>query len=210
MTGKVRNHIYNANGMAMSIPLPDSDRIVWMDLEMTGLNVDIDHILEIACLITDDQLNIVVEGPNLILHQPESVMNEMNDWCKEHHGQSGLTEAVIKSDISLQMAEVSMLSFLRQHVPQGKCPLGGNSIHVDKKFLDKYMPQLMHHLHYRIIDVSSIKELCRRWYPSVYSRVSAKKGAHRAMDDIRESIHELKLYRSSIFCEPENGLGYVL
>ncbi|CAK8682406.1 unnamed protein product [Clavelina lepadiformis] len=173
------------------------DRLVWVDLEMTGLDIENDVILEMACLVTDGSLNVLAKGPNLVIHQPGKVLDRMNDWCKEHHGKSGLTDAVRQSQISLQTAEYQMLSFIRSHVPAKCCPLAGNSVHVDKKFLDKYMPQFTDHLHYRIIDVSTIKELCRRWYPDL--EVPLKATNHRAMDDITESIEELKFYQNSVF-----------
>uniref|UniRef100_A0A8D2L1N7 RNA-binding protein 7 n=1 Tax=Varanus komodoensis TaxID=61221 RepID=A0A8D2L1N7_VARKO len=148
---------------------------------MTGLDIEKDQIIEMACLITDSDLNILAEGPNLIINQPDELLDSMSEWCKEHHGKSGLTKAVRESTISLRQAEYEFLSFVRQQTPPGLCPLAGNSVHADKKFLDKHMPQFMKHLHYRIIDVSTVKELCR------------------ALDDIRESIKELRFYRNSIF-----------
>ncbi|XP_069081029.1 oligoribonuclease, mitochondrial isoform X2 [Pleurodeles waltl] len=148
-------------------------RMVWVDLEMTGLDIEKDQIIEMACLITDADLNILAE--------------------------SGLTQAVRESKIALQQAEYEFLSFVRQHTRPGLCPLAGNSVHADKKFLDKYMPQFMKHLHYRIIDVSTVKELCRRWYPDDYEHAPKKKATHRALDDITESIKELQFYRDHIF-----------
>ncbi|KAE8288154.1 Oligoribonuclease, mitochondrial [Larimichthys crocea] len=176
-----------------------SQRMVWVDLEMTGLDVDKDRIIEMACIITDSDLNILAEGPNLIINQPDSLLDGMSDWCKEHHGKSGLTQAVRDSKITLEQAEYEFLSFVRQHTPPGQCPLAGNSVHADKRFLDKYMPQFMYHLHYRIIDVSTIKELCRRWFPEEYKIVPHKKASHRALDDIWESIKELQYYRANVF-----------
>ncbi|XP_032085952.1 oligoribonuclease, mitochondrial [Thamnophis elegans] len=174
-------------------------RIVWVDLEMTGLDIEKDQILEMACLVTDSGLNILAEGPNLIINQPDELLDGMSDWCKEHHGKSGLTKAVKESTVSLRQAEYEFLSFIRQQTPPGVCPLAGNSVHADKKFLDKHMPQFMKHLHYRIIDVSTVKELCRRWYPEDYEAAPKKSAAHRALDDIRESIKELHFYRNHIF-----------
>ncbi|KAJ8412590.1 hypothetical protein AAFF_G00129260 [Aldrovandia affinis] len=174
-------------------------RLVWVDLEMTGLDIEKDHIIEMACIITDSDLNILAEGPHLIIKQPDELLDGMSDWCKEHHGKSGLTQAVRDSKMSLQQAEYEFLSFVRDHTPPGHCPLAGNSVHADKKFLDKYMPQFMRHLHYRIIDVSTIKELCRRWFPEEYKLAPHKKASHRALDDIQESIKELKFYRANIF-----------
>ncbi|KAG8569491.1 hypothetical protein GDO81_014432 [Engystomops pustulosus] len=140
-----------------------------------------------------------LEGPNLIIKQPDELLDSMSNWCKEHHGKSGLTQAVRDSKISLAQAEYEFLSFIRKHTPPGVCPLAGNSVHVDKQFLNKYMPQFMRHLHYRIIDVSTVKELCRRWYPVEYECAPKKAASHRALDDIRESIKELQFYRQSIF-----------
>uniref|UniRef100_UPI00398F2529 small fragment nuclease n=1 Tax=Pristiophorus japonicus TaxID=55135 RepID=UPI00398F2529 len=176
-------------------------RMVWVDLEMTGLDIEKDKIIEMACIITDSDLNILAEGPHLIVNQPNELLDGMSDWCTEHHGKSGLTQAVRDSKISLQQAEYEFLSFVRQHTPPGLCPLAGNSVHADKKFLDKYMPQFMKHLHYRIIDVSTIKELCRRWYPDEYEDAPKKKASHRALDDIHESIKELQFYRMHVFKE---------
>ncbi|XP_060941978.1 small fragment nuclease isoform X2 [Limanda limanda] len=176
-----------------------SQRMVWVDLEMTGLDIEKDQIIEMACIITDSDLNILAEGPNLIIKQKDELLDGMSDWCKEHHGKSGLTQAVRDSKITLEQAEYEFLSFVRQHTPPGKCPLAGNSVHADKRFLDKYMSQFMYHLHYRIIDVSTIKELCRRWFPEEYKMTPHKKANHRALTDIRESIKELQYYRANIF-----------
>ncbi|XP_067910011.1 small fragment nuclease [Heterodontus francisci] len=176
-------------------------RMIWVDLEMTGLDIEKDQIIEMACIITDSDLNILAAGPHLIVNQPNELLDGMSDWCTEHHGKSGLTQAVRDSKISLQQAEYEFLSFVRQHTPPGLCPLAGNSVHADKKFLDKYMPQFMKHLHYRIIDVSTIKELCRRWYADEYEDAPKKKASHRALDDIHESIKELQFYRTHIFKE---------
>ncbi|XP_060084430.1 oligoribonuclease, mitochondrial-like [Ylistrum balloti] len=147
-----------------------TERLVWVDLEMSGLDISKDHILEMACLITNGGLDVVAEGPNLIINQPDSVLDGMGDWCKNHHGQSGLTEAVKKSNISLASAEQEMLKFIQQHTLPNCAILSGNSVHADKVFLDKYMPQFMAHLHYRIVDVSTVKELCRRWYPEEFKK----------------------------------------
>uniref|UniRef100_A0A8C4QZI3 Oligoribonuclease, mitochondrial n=1 Tax=Eptatretus burgeri TaxID=7764 RepID=A0A8C4QZI3_EPTBU len=174
-------------------------RMVWVDLEMTGLDIETDEIIEMACIITDSNMNIIAEGPNLIIHQPDSLLDNMSDWCKTHHGKSGLTQAVRSSNISLQAAEYEFLSFVRQHTPPGACPLAGNSVHADKKFLERFMPQFTRHLHYRIIDVSTIKELCLRWYPEDFEQAPQKRASHRALDDIRESIKELTFYRKHIF-----------
>ncbi|XP_045139375.1 oligoribonuclease, mitochondrial-like [Portunus trituberculatus] len=176
-----------------------TERLVWVDLEMTGLDVSKEEIMEAAVIVTDSDLNIVAEGPNLVLKVEDKILDNMNDWCKEHHGKSGLTEACRKSTISLSAAEDQLLQFVANHTEKGKAPLAGNSVHADKKFLDKYMPKLMKHLHYRIVDVSTVKELCRRWYPEQFSMVPTKKVSHRALEDIKESIEELSYYKSSIF-----------
>lgn len=195
--GNMSRYYNNCNGGGEQQKL--RKRLVWVYLEMTGLDPDTCHILEMACLITDEDLNIVAEGPNIIIKQSDEILKNMNDWCKKHHGESGLTEQVRASDTNLQKAEFEMLGFVRQHTAPGYCPLAGNSVHVDKVFLQKYMPLFMHHLHYRIVDVSTLKELCRRWYPEDYSNSPQKMAAHRAMDDIRESVKELRYYRKSIF-----------
>lgn len=174
-----------------------ANRLVWMDLEMTGLDPEVDTILEIATIITDKELNIVAEGPNIVVHQSESVLESMNDWCKVHHGKSGLTERVRKSEVSLEQAEQMTLDFIRAHVPERVSPLCGNSIHQDRRFLVRYMPSLESYMHYRNIDVSTIKELASRWYPQVSQ--PAKRGEHLALADIRESIDELKYYREKLF-----------
>jgi len=173
------------------------DYLVWMDLEMTGLDPNVDTILEIATIITDGQLNIVAEGPNIVIHQPDSVLDVMNDWCKDHHGRSGLTEKVRASTISMCDAEQQSLDFIKTHVPKGVSPLCGNSIHQDRRFLVPYMPILEAYLHYRNIDVSTVKELTRRWYPHV--EAPKKAGEHLALADVRESIAELNFYRETIF-----------
>ncbi len=182
---------------AMSFDKDAKKRIVWVDLEMSGLDIEKEHILEMSCLITDGDLNIVAEGPEVIINQSDEVLENMGEWCKSTHGKTGLTEAVKKSKIDIKTAENMMLEFIKQHVPKGLCPLAGNSIHVDRMFLNKYMPRFNEHLHYRIIDVSTIKELSTRWYPN--NKFFAKYNVHRSLDDIKESIEELKHYRSTIF-----------
>ncbi|CAH2084952.1 unnamed protein product [Euphydryas editha] len=179
----------------------EAKRIVWVDLEMTGLDINKDHILEIACLVTDANLNVIAEGPNIIIHQPDEILNAMNDWCIAQHGESGLTEASRKSNISVKEAENKILNFVKSYVPEKKCPLGGNSVYMDRLFLRKYMPNLNEYLHYRIIDVSTIKELAKRWYKKEYSRLPPKKFQHRCLSDIKESIEELKYYKENIFKE---------
>ncbi|XP_039755157.1 probable oligoribonuclease [Pararge aegeria] len=174
-------------------------RIVWVDLEMTGLNIDKDYILEIACLVTDADLNLVAAGPNIIVHQSDEVLHNMNEWCITQHGESGLTDASRVSKVSATDAENEILNFVKLHAPEKKCCLAGNSVYMDRLFIRKYMPKLNDYLHYRIIDVSTIKELARRWYPREYARIPQKKFEHRCLNDILESIEELKYYKQHIF-----------
>jgi len=173
------------------------DHLVWMDLEMTGLEPDTDTILEMAILITDAELNIVAEGPSLAIHHDEAVLAAMGDWCKTHHGASGLSDRVRASAIDMAAAEAMALDFVRLHVPERTSPLCGNSIHQDRRFLVRHMPRLEAYMHYRNIDVSTVKELARRWYPGI--RPPVKRAAHLALDDVRESIAELAYYRRTVF-----------
>lgn len=173
--------------------------IVWMDLEMSGLEPDRDRILEMATIITDSELKIVAEGPELVVHQPDAVLDLMDAWNTKHHGESGLTDRVRASRVSESDAEAQTLDFIRTYCDERTAPLAGNSIHQDRRFLSRYMTGLNNYLHYRIIDVSSIKELGRRWFPSTLDRMPAKRNAHRAIDDVRESIEELRFYRRNLF-----------
>lgn len=175
-----------------------SELLVWMDLEMTGLDAERDTILEIATLVTDAELAVVAEGPSLVIHQPQSVLDAMDDWNREHHGASGLIERSLCSKIGLAEAEAQTLDFVRAHCAERTSPLCGNSIHQDRRFLAHYMPTLEAYFHYRNIDVSTVKELVRRWYPGG-AEPPAKKHAHLALDDIRESIDELLFYRRNYF-----------
>ena len=177
---------------------PRDDLLVWMDMEMSGLEPDRDVILEIATLITDASLTVLVEGPVLAVHQPDAVLEAMDDWNREHHGASGLTARVRASQLSTADAEAQSLAFVAEHCSARSSPLCGNSIHQDRRFLARYMPQLDRYLHYRNVDVSTIKELVRRWYPDG-PPPPEKKHAHLALDDIRESIDELRFYRSQYF-----------
>jgi len=170
------------------------DTLVWIDLEMTGLDPDRDHIIEIATIVTDARLDAVAVGPCLVLHQPQAVMDAMDEWNTRHHGASGLTERVLASRISEDDAQARTLEFLHQHVAPGASPLCGNSICQDRRFLARWMPGLEAFFHYRNLDVSTLKELCRRWAPGIAQGV-VKRGGHRALDDIRESIEELRYYR---------------
>lgn len=177
--------------------------LAWMDLEMTGLEPDRHTIVEIATIITDDELEIVAEGPDLVVFQPETALAEMDDFVVNMHTRSGLLDQIRASTLSLEDAGAQTLEFIKQHVPEARTvPLCGNSIGTDRRFLDRYLPDIEHHLHYRCVDVSTIKELVRRWHPEVLKQVPNKKTSHRALDDIRESIDELRFYRSMVFPGP--------
>ena len=174
--------------------------LAWIDLEMTGLDADHDVILEIAVLVTDDDLAIVAEGPDLVVHAPAEALDGMEAVVVKMHRDSGLRKEVESSTLSVEQAGVAVLEFLRQHIPDaGTVPLCGNSIATDRRFLARYLPEVDGWFHYRSIDVSTVKELSRRWYPQAYKAAPTKAGGHRALDDIRESVAELAYYRSAIF-----------
>ncbi len=174
-----------------------TNNLVWMDLEMTGLDPDVETIIEIATIITDGKLNILAEGPSLVIHQPDDILDRMDEWNTKHHGDSGLIAKVRASKLSLADAEEQTLAFIKQYVVKGESPLCGNSIHQDRRFLVRYMPNLEAYVHYRNIDVSTIKELGRRWYPT--KKAPIKRAQHLALSDVRESIKELAYYRKHIF-----------
>ncbi|CAI7974382.1 Oligoribonuclease [Frankia sp. Hr75.2] len=181
------------------------DRLVWIDCEMTGLDAGSDLLLEVACLVTDSELTVLDEGIDLVLAAPDAALDQMLPVVREMHETSGLTEAVRGSDLKLDEAEEQLLSYIRRFVPEArKAPLCGNSIATDRTFIARYLPQLDTFLHYRMIDVSSIKELARRWYPRAYYAAPVKSGGHRALADIRESIEELRYYREILFV-PQPG-----
>ncbi|MDW2104237.1 oligoribonuclease [Vibrio sp. 1580] len=172
--------------------------LIWVDLEMTGLDPETHKIIEIASIVTDSELNILAEGPVLAIHQPEEELVKMDDWCTNTHTASGLVERVRNSQISEQDAVAQIIEFLEKWVPKGASPICGNSIGQDRRFLYKHMPELEEFFHYRYVDVSTLKELARRWQPEVLNGFT-KQGTHLALDDIRESIAELKYYRGTIF-----------
>lgn len=173
--------------------------LVWIDLEMTGLDAQNDTILEIATIITNDTLDVRIKGPTFVIQHSKAELDTMNDWCKHQHGKSGLTQAALDSKITLQEAEQETLNFIKAYCLPKTGILCGNSIWQDRIFLNKYMPELTAFLHYRMIDVTSIKEAIARWYPNDPQRTITKKEGHRALDDIEESINELETYRASFF-----------
>lgn len=182
---------------------PNPENLVWLDLEMTGLDPDHDRILEIATLVTDRHLNILAEGPVLAVHQDQAVLAAMGEWCTHQHGQSGLTQRVRDSRISEVEAQQATLEFLRQHVASNASPMCGNSICQDRRFLYRHMPELERFFHYRNLDVSTLKELARRWAPSM--PLFTKEATHLALQDIRDSVAELRHYRQHLFRPEADG-----
>ena len=177
-----------------------NDRLVWIDCEMTGLDLQRDALIEIACLVTDGELTVLGDGVDIVIHADESALAAMPDVVRDMHARSGLTEEVRASRVSMAEAEQRVLDYVRAHVPEPRTvPLAGNSIATDRGFLSRDMPELDGHLHYRMVDVSSIKELCRRWYPRIFFAKPEKGLAHRALADIEESIRELTFYRRTMF-----------
>ena len=174
-------------------------RMVWIDLEMTGLDLRRESIIEIATVVTDGELNILATGPNLAVSVPEELIAGMDDWNTRHHHRSGLVDRIRKEGVSVSEAEQATLMFLREWVDENTAPLCGNSVWNDRQFMAKEMPELLDFLHYRMVDVSTIKELARRWYPGLPK--FEKKGAHLALDDIRESVYELVHFRKLIFTD---------
>jgi oligoribonuclease len=186
----------------------DDEPLVWLDLEMTGLDVERHTIVEIALIVTDSQLTPLDEGIDLVVHQDAGALALMDDFVRRMHTKSGLLPAIEQSNVGLEAAHGRALEYVKQHVgAPAVAPLCGNSIGTDRRFLDRYMHELDTYLHYRSIDVSSLKELCRRWYPEVYAKRPSKAETHRALDDIRESIEELKYYREQLFVRAARGGG---
>jgi len=176
-----------------------SEFLVWVDLEMTGLDPKKCVILEIAAIVTDNELNVIEESPAIAIKHSDKILDGMEAWSRFHHKKSGLTAECRASKIRLKKAEEIILNFVKSHCPQRSAPLCGNTIWQDRRFLVKYMPKLESYLHYRVVDVSSVKELVTRWYPADFKMPREKKQTHRVMDDIRESIEELKYYRKKVF-----------
>lgn len=166
---------------------------------MTGLDIERDKILELACIITDANLNIISEESHIVINHPENVLNSMNEWCIKQHGKTGLIKDSLNSQITIEEAEKQLMEFLKKYVPPSTCPLAGNSVYMDRLFLRKFMSKIDEYLHYRIIDVSTIKELCKRWNPGVFANSPKKCTSHRALEDIKDSIVELKYYRDHFF-----------
>lgn len=175
----------------------DDNNLIWLDLEMTGLEPETNRILEIATIVTDNHLNIVAEGPCLAIHQPDSILEAMNDWCVNQHRSSGLTERVKNSTVTEAEAQAQTLAFLMEYVPAKKSPLCGNSICLDRRFMYLYMPKLEAYFHYRHLDVSTLKILAQRWKPQI-AKDFEKDSQHLALSDIRDSINELKHYREKL------------
>ncbi|MCL4361729.1 oligoribonuclease [Candidatus Dependentiae bacterium] len=179
--------------------MKNENNLIWIDLEMTGLDPEKDTILEIGVIVTDGQLNTISEGPDLVIYQPDSVLDNMNDWCKIQHKKSGLTDSIKASNVSIEQAEEQVLEFLKKFCFYKKSPICGNTIYQDRLFLRRYMKKLEDFLHYRQVDVTSFKEVITRWYPENPNVLFEKKDTHRAMEDTRESINELKHYRQYFF-----------
>ena len=172
----------------------DPNNLIWIDMEMSGLDPEKDVVLEVAVIITSAQLEVVAEAPVLVVHQPDSVLDGMDDWNRSTHGKSGLTQRVRESVLTEAQVEEQMVAFISQHVPQNVSPMCGNSVHQDRRFMLRYLPKLEAWFHYRNLDVSTLKELARRWKPELLNGL-AKHGKHEALADIQESIEELRYYR---------------
>ena len=186
----------------MSSPTTTNDRIVWIDCEMTGLDLTKDALIEVAAVVTDSELTVLGAGVDIVIAPPAEALEQMDPFVRDMHTTSGLLEA-LPGGVSLREAEEAVLAYLREWIPDsGRAPLAGNSVGTDRVFLDRDMPALVAHLHYRVIDVSSIKELARRWYPRIYFASPEKNGGHRALADILESIDELRYYRAAMLVPP--------
>lgn len=174
----------------------DQNNLIWLDMEMSGLDPERERIIEVALVITNANLETVAEAPVFVVHQPAAILDAMDEWNKNTHGKSGLIDKVKASTLTESQVEDQIIAFLEQHVPKGVSPLCGNSVHQDRRFIVKYMPRLDAYLHYRLLDVSVLKELCKRWRPEVYAKYQ-KENKHEALADVYESISELKFYREN-------------
>lgn len=183
---------------------PDANRLLWLDMEMTGLEPERDRIIELAIIVTDSELKVLAESEAYVVHQSDAVLDAMDNWNKSTHGRSGLIDRVRASTLDEAGAEAAMLAFAARWVPPRASPMAGNSICQDRRFLARFMPALEAHFHYRNLDVSTLKELCKRWQPEV-ARGFSKRGAHTALADIRESIEELRYYRERFIAPPPAG-----
>jgi oligoribonuclease len=195
-----------ATSTAPATPARDDTRLLWVDMEMTGLNPMTDRIIEVAIVVTDSHLNVLAEGPVIAVHQSDEALAGMDAWNTNTHGKSGLTARVKASTIDEDLAQAQLLEFVAKYVGPNKSPMCGNSICQDRRFMARYMPQLEAHFHYRNLDVSTLKELCKRWNPSI-ARQFVKKTKHTALSDILESIDELRFYREHFLVLPENIPG---
>jgi len=190
------------DGQPAELPArPNESHLIWVDMEMTGLRPEVDRIIEVAVVVTDSALNILATGPVLAIHQPDAVMAAMDSWNTATHGRSGLTARVKASNVTEATAQSMLIDFLQPWVPPGKSPMCGNSIGQDRRFMARTMPELEAYFHYRNLDVSTVKELCKRWRPEV-AKAFAKRSAHTALADIEESIDELRHYRAHFFSMP--------
>lgn len=176
------------------------EHLVWIDCEMTGLDTTNDALIEVACLITDAELNILGDGVSVVIKPSDAALASMTEFVRDMHVASGLLP-LLADGLDMATAQATLLEYVREHVPPGKAPLAGNTVGMDKAFLERDMPELVAHLHYRVVDVSSIKELVRRWYPRVFFNSPDKTGGHRALGDISDSIRELRYYRQTVFVE---------
>ncbi len=190
--------MYRPERYICQVPI-SNERIVWIDCEMTGLNLEADALIEVAALVTDSELNILGEGVDVVIKPDPGALAQMNDFVRNMHTSSKLLDE-LPAGLSMEEAQAKVLAYIKAHVPDpGKAPLGGNSVGTDRMFLARDMPEIVEHLHYRVIDVSTIKELSRRWYARAYFQAPAKHGGHRALGDIQDSINELRYYREAVF-----------